>query len=476
MVREYPEMHMVGLLRAVYHSINSPLVILSACLICLAGCRHVVHEDIRSPIAVTPSYSIETLRSQETPPPKWWQVFDDELLNKHIQQSLAGNFTLQQGYARLKQARLISRQAGSRLYPSITGGLKFDSAWRQNGEQIDISIAEVDLAWEMDLWGRLSSAAQSAGFDALAVEDELQGLALRLSIEVAEVYYQLIEQTLLLELLKEQIAANETSLGLIKLRFANGAASLVDVYQQKELVASVKAQLPLSEASLIVLQNKLHILSGQPPNNTTFSLADALPQIPLLPDLGIPADLLLNRPDLRQLQRELVASDYRVAEAVADRLPGLRIGSTAGFVNGDFLFSIFADALATILDWGYKKSEVEKRKAIVEEKLASYAQRYLLAIEEVENSLWQERKHERLLAALDDQLRISKATLHESRNRYVQGITDYLPVLAALVSQQNLERDILQRQRERLSYRLLLYRALGGSLLNFELHPVGGQR
>ena len=91
-----------------------------------------------------------------------------------------------------------------------------------------------------------------------------------------------------------------------------------------------------------------------------------------------------------------------------------------------------------------------------------------MAIEEVENTLWQERQHERLLAALGEQLLIARATLRESRNRYIQGITDYLPVLAALVSLQNLERTILQRQREVVSYRLLLYRALGGDVLAAE--------
>ncbi|MBU1138080.1 MAG: hypothetical protein KKA76_03790, partial [Proteobacteria bacterium] len=86
--------------------------------------------------------------------------------------------------------------------------------------------------------------------------------------------------------------------------------------------------------------------------------------------------------------------------------------------------------------------------------------------------LWQERQHELLLAALNEQLIISRATLHESRNRYIQGITDYLPVLAALVSLQNLERTMLQRQRERVSYRLILYRALGGNVLTREQNNI----
>jgi len=229
-----------------------------------------------------------------------------------------------------------------------------------------------------------------------------------------------------------------------------------------------ETSVPLSEAQNIIFQNRLHVLLGQAPKSSSLALRHTFPQIPALPQIGIPADLLQNRPDLRQLQRELVAADYRVAEAVADRLPALRIGGSAGFVSGDFVTSIFADALASIVDWGNKKSEVENRKAMVEEKTACYSQRYLVAIEEVENSLWQERKHEQLLIALQEQLRISKATLRESRNRYVQGMTDYIPVLTALVAFQKLEMNILQRQLEKVSYRLHLYRALGTNILSVE--------
>ena len=220
------------------------------------------------------------------------------------------------------------------------------------------------------------------------------------------------------------------------------------------------------------MQNRFHVLLGQSSESASLAFRHTLPNILKLPKFGIPADLLQNRPDLRQLRRKLVAADYRVAEAVADRLPALKIGGATGFVSGDFITSIFAEALATIIDWGDKKNEVEKKKAMVEENMARYSQRYLVAIEEVENSLWQERKHEQLLDALNVQLVISKATLRESRSRYVQGVSDYLPVLTALVSFQNLEMDILQRQQELISFRLLLHRALGGNILDPESYNV----
>ncbi|MCI5145747.1 MAG: hypothetical protein D3923_09495 [Candidatus Electrothrix sp. AR3] len=118
------------------------------------------------------------------------------------------------------------------------------------------------------------------------------------------------------------------------------------------------------------------------------------------------------------------------------------------------------------MDWGDKKNEAEKQQAKVEEKMAAWSQAYLEAIEEVENSLHRQQRQEELLNALEEQLQIAEAALSETRNRYLQGMSDYLPVLSALSSLQRLERNILQRQRERLSLRLFLYGALGGSLLD----------
>ncbi len=452
---------------------SHPVFFLSLfCLLLLfffSGCRHVVQEDARPQVFPQAAYTLSTSGIDAESLPQWWQVFNDSFLGEHIQRALAENFTLKEGYARLKQARYFQIQENSHRYPTLDGRVRGESEWKTEGERDDSNKLRLELAWEVDLWGRLSAASRAANLEAQAAEDALQGLALLLSTEVADAYFQLVVQYLYQELLNRQITANETSLTVIKLRFANGAASLVDVYQQQSLLAAVKARVPLSEARNIVLRNRLFVLLGQAPESGSLSLRHTLPEMPALPKLGIPADLLQNRPDLRQLQQQLVAADYRVAEAVADRLPGLKIGGSVGWVTGDFISSIFAEALATIVDWGEKKSEVGKQKAVVEENMARYSQRYLVAIEEVENVLWQERQHERLLVALNEQLLISQATLRESRSRYVQGVTDYLPVLTALVSFQNLEMDILQRQQERISYRLLLYRALGGNILGDEL-------
>jgi outer membrane protein TolC len=148
-----------------------------------------------------------------------------------------------------------------------------------------------------------------------------------------------------------------------------------------------------------------------------------------------------------------------------------KIDLTAGAAFKDristegILLSMLIEAAAPVIDWDRRESEVDRREAIFMEELARYSHSYLTAIEEVENALWQEKYQHDLLKALRTQISIARSNLTESGHRYQQGLTDYLPVLAALQSLQRLERDILTAQRRLVSFRILLYRALGGSRL-----------
>ncbi|WP_339137977.1 MAG: efflux transporter outer membrane subunit [Candidatus Electrothrix sp. GW3-4] len=437
-------------------------IALFCCLVALTGCRHRVQQNPQPEPVPPKQYPSGSTRQSEARSPQWWLSFNDPLLSQYIEKALGANFTLKEGAARLKQTGLVAQQVDADQYPALDAGLQGNTDWEDN----DLVFSErigVTFSWEADLWGRLAAASQAAALDSQAEKEALAELSLALSLEVAQAYYELIEQSLLWDLIQRQIAVDTTSHDLVKLRFANGTVSSADVLQQEELLASVKAQLPPIQARLIVLRHRLHILQGRMPDSKVLPVAKVLPEIPPLPVLGIPADLLLHRPDLRKLGQEVAAADYRVAEAAAERLPSLKLGASAALSSGDLLLSIFAEALATVLDWDQRKNEVERRKAQVEEKMAAWAQAYLEAVEEVENFLSQEQEQGKLIIALQEQLRVAEALLEQTRNRYLHGVTDYLPVLTALVSVQKLERSLIRQQWEQLNSRLQLYHALGGS-------------
>jgi len=397
---------------------------------------------------------------------KWWLSFDDISLNRLMDIALAENLSVQQGYSRLKQAMQLEKQAGAELYPPISGTYDYSERKESGADSNRSSEVELVISWEVDLWGRLEHAKKAAEFAADAAENNLYDIALLISFEVAESYFALAETVLERQLLENQIRINKAFLQLTELRFANGAASVVDVYQQRQLLTSKKADIFTVDERAVVLQNRLHVLIGRIPGTSAISVGESLPQLPGLPGIGIPADLLQNRPDLSKLQDELQASQHRVAEAIADRLPHLRIGAGTGFADPDFFYRFFADAFAVIIDYGKQKSEVERKRAVVEELSAYFAEAYLRAVEEVENSLWREKHRLGLLQMLEIQQQLAQNTLRESRSRYMQGLSDYLPVLAALQTFQNLERDYLQLKLRLVTNRLNLYKALGGSVLD----------
>jgi NodT family efflux transporter outer membrane factor (OMF) lipoprotein len=439
------------------------------------GCNpHEVNKDVSPLVEGNNAYSL----SEEgiAPQKRWWEAFNDRLLDDAVAQALSQNLTLMQARARIAQAIAADRQAASFLYPELSGKASGEGQWTDEDEYEDTFDAGVELSWEVDLWGRLSSANSAAEYELLASREDLESTALLLVSRVAETYFQIIEQNLQLKLLESQIISGATLLELTELRFAYGEASVVDVFQQRQQLASTRSQVPVAQSRLRTLENSLHVQLGRAPVSTPLMMADIFPELPGLPATGIPVDLLKNRPDLRRIYSQLVAFDYRVAEAVADRFPRVDLTGTAKFRDRigteGLLFSLLLDAAAPIIDWDRRLSEVQKREAILKEELARYSLAYLTAIEEVENALWQEQYLKELLKARENQISIARANLTASGNRYRQGLTDYLPVLAALQSLQELERDIITRQRELISVRILLYRALGGSPVNSEQYST----
>lgn len=154
----------------------------------------------------------------------WWEEFDDPVLDRLISTTLANNFTLRQARERINQARAVEKQAAAQLFPEATGHISGTSTWTNDGEQQERYLAQVELTWEADLWERLSSRSKAAILESQVSLDDLEAIALALSAQVAEVYFQIIEQQLQLALLERQIETGEKFFALTKLRFANGAA------------------------------------------------------------------------------------------------------------------------------------------------------------------------------------------------------------------------------------------------------------
>lgn len=447
--------------------------------ILLASCAvHPVREDLELPDSVPVSFSPS---GELKAPDQWWLTLNDDELSRLIKIAMQNNYDLKTAWARLDRFAAIAKLSGAELYPQVNLNSEISRTELDQGrlsQNTDRFAVNVAASYEVDLWKRIESQQQAAIFDYEAARESIEATALTLSALITERWLFIVEQKAQMALLHEQIKSSETFLELNELRFSQGRATAVAVYQQRSQLASIQSQFPLIEANIQVFENQLALLMGQTPYYSLAQIPDSLPDLPELPATGLPSNVLLQRPDIRAAHLQIVAADYRVASAIADRYPTLRITGQGGFQTGqienlfdDTLWNIAAGVLYPIIDGRRRQSEIERNQAIWQENLYAYEQTVLTALHEIENALIQEKKQQERVAAVQKQLDVSRQTLTETKSRFLNGLSEYLPVLTALIEVQGLERQLLSDQRDLLLYRVDLHQALGGTWMSQLIKP-----
>jgi len=430
------------------------------------------------PVAVPERFVAES--GAEPAAPRFWESFGQPGLNQLVDAAVTGNFTLQAAWARLGQADAVATIAGAPRWPTLDASangrvqrqvLAFTPPGGDNStiaRSFNMSLA---ASYEVDLWNRIGSGARAASFERDAVRDDLERAAITIASEVTERWFDLSRVLAMRALLNAQLEANERFLAIVTARFDAGQASGLDVSQQRQMVAGSRARLQLSIANEVTLRHQLAVLAGKVPGTLTIDASAQLPSLPPLPSAGVPSELLKHRPDVRAAQRRVAAADHRVAEAVADRYPALRLSGdvSAQAQRSDFvsqaltpLWNLIAGLTAPIFDGNRRASEVDRRDAVLAERLSDYGQTLLTALMEVENALVQERQQNLYIEQLAAQALAASDAVEQSRVRYESGLTDFLPVLTSISAAQANEQLMLDAQRQLISFRVQLGRALGG--------------
>lgn len=457
------------------------ILTLGAVMLLVVSCS-TAPKEVKPPVKVPSEFS---LTGQEALPARWWESFQDPVLNSLVEQSLANNLTLLAVWDRLAQAEAVARKAGAPLWPSadVAGrasrtiqDTETASGGVTRSESNPFSAFSLGLVaeYEVDLWGRVRSNRDAAALDVSASREQVQAAAITLSAAVAFTWYALIEETGQVNLLKEQLDTNEKVLELITLRFRRGQSEAADVLQQRQLVESRRGDLVVAQSRTAVRSHQLAILLGRPPAGLVVDDTAKLTSLPALPAVGLPSDLVLRRPDVRAAQARLLAADRRVASASADRWP--RIGLSANLATtGDQWRDLFdnwvatmaANVVAPVFDAGERRAEVDRTRAVVSERVREYGQSVLEALGEVEDALVRERKQQELIVSLEKQLELSGQVIGRLRDSYLNGAVDYLRVLDVVLRHQALQRELLFARRELIGHRIDLCRALG---TGWEMH------
>ena len=455
------------------------LILGFACAAALSSCAHFKPERRLVEEAPLPdTFSIYADGPSNAGAP-WWLHLNTPELDALIDQALARGFTIQEAEARLRQAMAQARRDRAALVPDVNLGADASATRRELVEQGGDGTVEsygIGLAvasYELDLWGRVRSLANASGRQAAASREDFRTAAITLSAQVAEAWVRLVAERATQQLLREQTRTNSTVLELLQLRFRNSMSTALAIYQQEQVLRESEAAIPLSEAREAALANQLAILLGRPAGSTLHVAATNLPALPASPSIGIPADLLANRPDIRSAGLRLESADYQLAAARADRLPALRISAGARYEAGtlELLFDNWAlnlagNLTAPLIDGGRRRAEVDRSVAVTDERLVAYRRTVANAFREVEDAVMNETKQAEHIAGLTRQLESATAALDEAQIRYRNGLIDYLPVLTQILSVQRIDRALIAQRVQLGLYRIALCRALGGAWAN----------
>lgn len=403
----------------------------------------------------------------------WWEALNSPELNRLVDKAFEDNLDIRSSWARLRQARAAAVKSRTGFFPAVDTGLEASRArtYRDYDLLTDTRSSSLDLAasFELDLWGRISSGYRADQLSARAAHEDIRAAAISLTGEVVNTWVELLAARQEMQVVQDQIRTNEKLLKIQTTRFENGMASALDITQQQELLANSRSALPPLQARERVALNKLTFLLGQSDVQSISIRQRELPQPVPQPKTGIPADLLMSRPDVRAAYYRLRSADFEVSVARADRLPSLSLSARSAISSddfslawGDWLTRLGTNFSAPLFDAGARKAEVERTRAVVDERLAGYTATVLEAIREVQDALANISGQKDRIAGLEDELRAAQQARDQARLRYLKGQSDYLNFVTQQRSVQTLQRNLVAARADLLTFQVALYRALGG--------------
>jgi NodT family efflux transporter outer membrane factor (OMF) lipoprotein len=413
--------------------------------------------------------------------PRWWEIFRDPVLERLVQHAYEENLTLRAAGMRVIAAQARRGIAVGGLFPQTQElnasytrtQLSDNNAQPALVRSFDAYIAGFDAAWELDLWGKFRRAVQASDAELHAAIADYDAVLVSLVAEVAATYVQLRVLDERIALARSNVDVQRDSLRVASVRFEAGGTSELDVQQARTLLADTEATIPQLEAQRRTAEDALSVLLGMPPSDLSAWLGEGggIPAAPVAIAVGIPAELLRRRPDVRRAERAVAAQSARIGVAKADLLPRFQLVGQIGFGAEEaaelFQGRSFAAFGGPRFDWpvlnyGRLINAVRVQDATFQELANAYAQTVLAAQQEVENALAGYLRGAEQTAHLARSVAAANRAVDLSIIQYREGAADYTRVLTTQQAKLR-EDDLLTVSRGSVTLSAIaLYKALGG--------------
>src|SRR5882724_6425006 len=449
------------------------VVVLPLLAACAVGPRY------RRPAVPTP----ETTRGQRVPgdaaslaDSPWWAIFRDHALQALVEEAIRGSHDLRAAAARVELTRNQIAVARADMLPQVSYQ---GEAVRQRADVLSLPqnftfnsfLGTFNLAWEIDLWGRIRRATESARADYLAAEAARRGVLLTLVSDVAQAYFELLELDRELEITHSTTITFQDTVNLFQRRYVGGIGTLLEVSRAMAALTQARAGIPELERQVVVKENQLSTLLGRPPSDIAHgALPEGESPAPETP-VGLPSQLLERRPDIQQAEQALVAANADVGVAVANFFPRLGLTSLYGGQSSELenvvksagnVWAVAGSLAGPLFQGGRLLASYRATSAAWDEAVERYQQATLQALAETSNALVTQQKLKGEHADRDETVKALQTSVALSLQRYNDGIANYFEVLEAEQQLFPAELDLARTQRDQLVAVVTLYRTLGG--------------
>ncbi len=415
----------------------------------------------------------------------FWTTFEDAILNDLVLDALQHNHDLVASAQRLRGAAARSQVARSSRMPQVNASTRFA---RQKNVFVGLPIpgstgplsavfnqwnAGLDVAWELDLWGKLAASVNAADSEVAASFADLQAARLSIAAQVTSAWFALREAAEQLDLAERTTATYESSAEVVRDRFDAGLSGALDLRLAEANVATSAASAVSARRNYRVTSRQIELLLGRFPAAELDSVGE-FPALPPVVPAGIPADVLARRPDLVAAEHRMAAAEALAKAARLDRWPSLSLTSAGGrtsdlfedLLDGDFtIWSIAGSVAAPLFDGGRRRAAVDEAYSNMRAARAQFAGLALKAFFEVENSLDAESLLRERLALLSTAVDSARSATELSDEQYREGLVSIELVLESQRRQLAAESSYLAARRELFQSRVDLHVALGGNFV-----------
>jgi NodT family efflux transporter outer membrane factor (OMF) lipoprotein len=408
---------------------------------------------------------------------EWWTTLNDPELSRLIDRAVLGNLDLKKAMARVRESRARRGMAKADLFPTLdaTGSANWSRSNKDtgSGKTSDLFAATFDAGWELDIFGGVRRSVEAAEADLQANYEDLRNVLVSLIGEVALNYIEVRTFQTRLTVAEANLEAQNETYQLTLWRYQAGLSDELAVQQARYNLENTRSQTPTLRIGLEEAMNRLAVLLGEQPGKVHTELEERKPTpVPSLEvAVGVPADILRRRPDVRRAERQLVSQTARVGVATADLYPKFTLSGSIG-LEALSLSNLSSSGSWTLsggpkITWGIFKAgairqNIEAQSALQEQYLIAYEVAVLSALEEVENALVAYAEEQYRRDDLRKAMEAAKKAVDMAQHKYQAGLTDFSNVLDAQRSLLSFEDQLAQSDGAVTSNLVRLYKALGG--------------